>query len=64
MPWSASEPREFPQLVGVEMNGDAQVAAERVLARILDGRQVGHVTEMVWSPRLERNIGYVWVPTG
>ncbi|HSL10300.1 MAG TPA: glycine cleavage T C-terminal barrel domain-containing protein [Actinomycetota bacterium] len=27
-----------------------------------DGREVGEVTECVWSPRLERNIGYVWVP--
>jgi len=26
------------------------------------GKQVGHVTDLVWSPRLERNIGYVWVP--
>jgi glycine cleavage system aminomethyltransferase T len=23
---------------------------------------VGRVTDLVWSPRLERNIGYVWVP--
>jgi len=28
----------------------------------LDGRPVGHVTDAVWSPRLEKNIGYVWVP--
>jgi aminomethyltransferase len=27
-----------------------------------DGREVGKVTCAVWSPRLERNIGYVWVP--
>ncbi len=27
-----------------------------------DGRQVGHVTDLVWSPRLTANIGYVWVP--
>jgi aminomethyltransferase len=27
-----------------------------------DGTEVGKVTECVWSPRLERNIGYVWVP--
>jgi aminomethyltransferase len=27
-----------------------------------DGREVGKVTEAVWSPRLEKNIGYVWVP--
>jgi glycine cleavage system aminomethyltransferase T len=29
-----------------------------------DGERVGHVTDMIWSPRLERNIGYVWVPVG
>jgi aminomethyltransferase len=28
-----------------------------------DGRPVGHVTDAVWSPGLEKNIGYVWVPT-
>ncbi len=27
-----------------------------------DGRQVGKVTNAVHSPRLERNIGYAWVP--
>ena len=27
-----------------------------------DGKEVGRVTDAVWSPRLERNIGYVWVP--
>jgi glycine cleavage system aminomethyltransferase T len=27
-----------------------------------DGKEVGKVTDAVWSPRLERNIGYVWVP--
>jgi len=26
------------------------------------GTEIGTVTECVWSPRLERNIGYVWVP--
>jgi glycine cleavage system aminomethyltransferase T len=26
------------------------------------GRQVGRVTDAVWSPGLRRNIGYVWVP--
>src|SRR3954447_8521162 len=26
------------------------------------GRQVGRVTDAVWSPGLARNIGYVWVP--
>ena len=23
---------------------------------------MGRVTDLIWSPRLERNIGYVWVP--
>ena len=27
-----------------------------------DGSLVGRVTDAVWSPGLERNIGYVWVP--
>jgi aminomethyltransferase len=27
-----------------------------------DGREVGRVTAAVWSPGLQRNIGYVWVP--
>ena len=27
-----------------------------------NGRQVGKVTDAVWSPGLEANIGYVWVP--
>ena len=27
-----------------------------------DGRRVGKVTSAVYSPRLQRNIGYAWVP--
>ena len=27
-----------------------------------DGKEVGHMTEAVWSPGLKQNIGYVWVP--
>ena len=27
-----------------------------------DGKRVGHVTDAIHSPRLERNIGYAWVP--
>jgi aminomethyltransferase len=26
------------------------------------GAVVGHVTDACWSPRLEKNIGYVWAP--
>jgi aminomethyltransferase len=27
------------------------------------GSRIGKVTAGAWSPRLERNIGYAWVPT-
>ena len=27
-----------------------------------DGALVGQVTTALWSPRLERNIGYAWLP--
>jgi len=27
-----------------------------------DGRRIGKVTDAVWSPGLQKNIGYVWVP--
>jgi aminomethyltransferase len=27
-----------------------------------DEHRVGHVTAGAWSPRLERNVGYAWVP--
>ena len=30
--------------------------------RLHEGQRVGHVTDLIWSPRLERNIGYVWLP--
>jgi glycine cleavage system aminomethyltransferase T len=26
------------------------------------GEAVGTVTDLIWSPRLEKNIGYVWLP--
>jgi glycine cleavage system aminomethyltransferase T len=29
---------------------------------VMNGRQIGHVTAAVYSPRLQKNIGYVWVP--
>jgi glycine cleavage system aminomethyltransferase T len=51
------------KLVGVEMEGDplARELTEFWPARH-EGREVGHVTVMIRSPRLDRNIGYVWVP--
>jgi glycine cleavage system aminomethyltransferase T len=51
------------KLVGIELEGD-QLRAElsRYWPASHDGRRVGHVTDAIWSPGLERNIGYVWVP--
>jgi glycine cleavage system aminomethyltransferase T len=51
------------KLVGVELSGDA-LAAELVSYWPVfhDGKLVGHVTDAIHSPRLERNIGYAWVP--
>jgi aminomethyltransferase len=51
------------KLVGIELRGD-QLRAE--LSRVWDvlsgGKTVGRVTDAVWSPGLEKNIGYAWVP--
>jgi aminomethyltransferase len=51
------------KLVGIEAPGDPSFF-EITEARpaLAGGQRVGRVTDMVWSPRLERNIGYVWVP--
>ncbi len=51
------------KLVGVEVEGDAlpfEIAEKR--PALVDGRAVGTVTDLIWSPRLEKNIGYVWLP--
>jgi glycine cleavage system aminomethyltransferase T len=51
------------KLVGVEMEGDAlEWELTEAWPAYSSGARVGHVTDMIWSPRLERNIGYVWVP--
>jgi glycine cleavage system aminomethyltransferase T len=51
------------KLVGIELTGD-QLRAElsRVWDVLSDGKKVGHVTDAVFSPGLQKNIGYVWVP--
>ena len=51
------------KLVGMYLEGD-QLRAElsRVWPAYHDGREVGRVTDAIWSPGLQRNIGYVWVP--
>jgi glycine cleavage system aminomethyltransferase T len=51
------------KLVGIELDGDALAAELSWFWPVhRDGRQVGRMTDAVWSPRLRKNIGYVWVP--
>jgi aminomethyltransferase len=52
------------KLVGIEFEGDAgfEIDPADFWPAYVDGNEVGKVTEAVWSPRLQRNIGYVWLP--
>jgi aminomethyltransferase len=51
------------KLVGIEFQTDRfDIDPADFWPAFHDGTEVGKVTETVWSPRLERNIGYVWVP--
>ena len=51
------------KLVGIEVAGDAlPFELSRKCDALSDGKAVGTVTDLIWSPRLEKNIGYVWVP--
>lgn len=51
------------KLVGIVLDGDALDAElTRVWPVVHGGREVGKVTDAVWSPGLKKNIGYVWVP--
>ncbi len=53
------------KLVGFALDGGEPVQGlPEAAPAFRDGEEVGRVTAMVWSPRLERNIGYVWVPIG
>jgi len=53
------------KLVGIGIGGDP-LSEEGAVADfrpvLVDGQRVGRVTGAAWSPRLERNIGYAWVP--
>jgi aminomethyltransferase len=51
------------KLVGMHLEGD-QLRAElsRPWPVLSGGSMVGRVTDAVWSPGLEKNIGYMWVP--
>ena len=51
------------KLVGIEVAGDPlpfELAEKR--PALHRGEEVGLITDLIWSPRLEKNIGYVWLP--
>ena len=51
------------KLVGIEAPGDPSFfELSEARPALAGGQCVGRVTDLVWSPRLQRNIGYVWVP--
>jgi glycine cleavage system aminomethyltransferase T len=51
------------RIVGVEIDGDPFPGLnDTKWPASRDGRIVGMVTSAIWSPRLERNIGYCWLP--
>ena len=52
------------KLVGIELEGDPVEQPTQHWPASSGGTEVGHVTDATWSPRLEKNIGYVWVPIG
>jgi glycine cleavage system aminomethyltransferase T len=51
------------KLVGIELEGEELRAEMSEFWPVhSEGSVVGHMTDAVWSPGLEKNIGYVWVP--
>jgi aminomethyltransferase len=51
------------KVVGVELDGDRFPTLNFAKWPVtVDGERVGTVTSAVHSPRLEKNIGYAWVP--
>src|SRR5215210_7569956 len=50
------------KLVGIELEGAPVDQPSKHWPAFAGGTRVGHVTDATWSPRLEKNIGYVWVP--
>jgi glycine cleavage system aminomethyltransferase T len=51
------------RLVGLELDGEPFPALNYVKwPASIDGEQVGKVTSAIYSPRLEKNIGYCWLP--
>jgi glycine cleavage system aminomethyltransferase T len=58
---AAAGPRR--RLVGVEIDGEPVDLNMTRWTASVNGTGVGHVTSAVYSPRLEKNIGYVMLPT-
>jgi aminomethyltransferase len=50
------------KLVGVELGGDRLGFNSTKMPARADGEEVGRVTSALYSPRLDKNIGYCWVP--
>ena len=50
------------KLVGVEIEDDIETWVTEPWTVSHDGQEVGELTAATWSPRLERSIGYVWIP--
>ncbi len=51
------------KLVGVTVPGDPlELELSEARPVLSGGRAVGRLTDLVFSPRLEKNIGYAWVP--
>jgi aminomethyltransferase len=52
------------RLVGIEFDQAEPIEGiTRPWPAHLDAKPIGRVTDAVWSPGLQKNIGYVWVPT-
>ena len=51
------------RLIGIEITGAPLVGSNENFWNVLsDGEKIGHVTRCVYSPRLEKNIGWANVP--
>jgi glycine cleavage system aminomethyltransferase T len=50
------------RIVGVEIEGDPLPFNSVPWPLMTAARSSGRVTSALWSPRLEKNIGYAWVP--
>jgi aminomethyltransferase len=52
----------FRRLVGIEIEGEPISHNESFWPVLENGSKTGHVSRCVWSPRLEKNIGWANVP--